>query len=283
MTPDALRWRVESGRWQRPCRGIVIAHSGPLTSGQKLWVASLWAGPGAALGGLTAARLWGLRGFDEADDTIHVVLPPGRERRTGRPPLPLIVHYSRNLAQCDVHPSRQPPRTRAARSLVDAASWRLTDRGAQAVLAAGVQQGLVLPEHLAAELGRNPRVRRHMLMTQTVDDISGGSRALSELDFLRYVVRPFGLPLPDRQVPRTDQNGRRRWLDALWEKARLIVEVDGAGHADILQYWADMDRDNQLSLQGYTTLRYASFTIRYRPDYVAAQIRASLRDRGVEC
>ena len=122
-----------------------------------------------------------------------------------------------------------------------------------------------------------------MLMSQTIDDISGGSRALSELDFLNYVVRPFGLPMPDRQVPRADPSGRRRWLDALWEKARLIVEIDGAGHADILQYWADMDRDNQFKLQGYNTLRYAAFAIRYHPDYVAAQIRTSLRDSGVEC
>jgi hypothetical protein len=122
-----------------------------------------------------------------------------------------------------------------------------------------------------------------MLMTQAIDDISGGSHALSELDFLNYVVRPFGLPMPDRQVPRADSNGRRRWLDAVWEKARLIVEVDGAGHADILQYWADMDRDNQFKLQGYNTLRYAAFAIRYCPGYVAAQIRTSLRDSGIEC
>ena len=85
MTRGTLRWRIESGRWQQPCRGIVVAHSGPLTSEQKLWVASLWAGPGAALGGLTAAKLWGLRGFDDTDDTIHVVLPPGREQKAGRP------------------------------------------------------------------------------------------------------------------------------------------------------------------------------------------------------
>jgi hypothetical protein len=39
-------------------------------------------------------------------------------------------------------------------------------------------------------------------------------------------------------------SGRRRWLDVMWEKARLIAEIDGAGHADILQYWDDMDRDN---------------------------------------
>ena len=38
MSPKELRWRVTSGRWQRPCRGIIVAHSGPLTERQRLWV-----------------------------------------------------------------------------------------------------------------------------------------------------------------------------------------------------------------------------------------------------
>jgi very-short-patch-repair endonuclease len=283
MTPDALQWRIESGRWQQPCRGVVVAHSGPLTTPQQLWVACLWAGPGAALGGLTAARLWGLRGFDANDDAIQLILPPGRERKVARPPLRLITYYSRHLTGADVHPARQPPRTRVARSLVDAAAWRYGDRGAQAVLAAGVQQGLVLPGHLTGELDRNRRVHRRKLMSETISDIAGGCGALSELDFLRNVIRPHRLPEPDRQVPRADEAGRRRWLDAVWEKARLIVEVDGAGHADILQYWKDMDRDNQQKLSGYDTLRYASFAVRYHADYVAGQIRQVLRDRGMQC
>ena len=282
MTPDALQWRIDSGRWQQPCRGVMVSHSGPLTSEQKLWVAYLWAGPGAALGGLTAARLWGLRGFDANDDAIELILPPGSERKLARPPLRLITHYSRHLTGADVHPARQPPRTWAARSLVDAAAWRYTARGAQAILAAGVQQGLVLPEHLAGELDRNRRVHRRKLMGETIGDIAGGCGALSELDFLRHVIRPHRLPEPDRQVPRADAAGRRRWLDAVWEEARLIVEVDGAGHADILQYWNDMDRDNQFILQGYDTLRYASFAVRYHADHVASQIRQALRYRGIE-
>src|SRR5262245_37638323 len=65
LTRDALRWRISSGRWQQPCRGIVVAHSGPLTEVQVLRIAVLWAGAGAALAGLTAARLDGLRGIED--------------------------------------------------------------------------------------------------------------------------------------------------------------------------------------------------------------------------
>jgi hypothetical protein len=283
MSAEALRWRLKSGRWQQPCRGIVVAQSGPLSSMQLLRVAVLWAGPGAALGGLTAARLHGFRGFDDKNDALHVIRPVGRARRSIEPPVRLAVHYSRNLRPADIHPARQPPQTRIARSLVDAAAWMATDRGAQAVLAAGVQQRLVRVTDLTAEVDCNERLHRRKLIKQTLSDIAGGAQALSELDFTRLVVRQFGLPEPDRQVPRRDANGKRRWLDVVWEKAALIAEIDGAGHIDILRYWDDMDRDNVFQLRHYRVLRYPAFIIRYHPEYVASQIRQALREAGYSC
>jgi hypothetical protein len=230
LTRDALRWRVRSGRWQQPCRGIVVAQSGPLTEIQTLRIAALWAGPGAALAGLTAAALDGLRGFADwgqcAGRPIHILVPAFCPVRRARPPLPVVVHYSRLLGPDDIHPLRMPPRTRTTRSLVDAAAWMATDRGAQAVLAAGVQQRLVRVEDLAAVVARNQRLPRRAVIKDTLDDIAGGAQALSELDLTRLLCQ-HRLPEPDRQAQRQDAGGRRRWLDAVWEAARLIVEVDG--------------------------------------------------------
>jgi len=240
----------------------------------------MWAGSGAALGGLTAARLQGFHGFDEKADTIHLVLPATRTARAVQPSLPLVVHYSRNLTAADIHPVRRPPQTRIARSLVDAAAWMGTDRGAQAVLAAGVQQRLVRVADLAAEVEANQRLRRRKLIRQTIGDIAGGAHALSEIDFTALVVRKFNLPEPDRQVSRRDEHGRRRWLDAVWEKARVVVEIDGAAHIDVLTYWDDMDRGNDLTLAHYRILRFTSGVIRFRPGFVAAKIRQALHDAG---
>lgn len=283
LSPGALRWRLESGRWQQPCRGVVVAHSGPLTDMQILRVAVIWAGRGAALAGLTAARLQGFRGFDEKADSIHLLLPAARTAREARLPFPVIAHYSRHLTSRDIHPARQPPQTRIARSLVDGAAWMATDRGAQAVLAAGVQQRLVRVADLVAELDGNERLRRRQLMKTTLADIEGGAHALSELDFTRLVVRQFNLPEPDRQVARRDQQGRRRWLDVVWEEARLIVEIDGAAHIDVVQYWDDMDRSNGLTLQHYQILRFPAWVIRFRSEYVAAQIKNAFREVGYRC
>jgi very-short-patch-repair endonuclease len=283
LTRDAVRWRIRSGRWQQPCRGMVVAQSGPLTGTQLLWVAVVWGGPRAALAGLTAAALDGLRGFSDPDQRaerpIYLLRPAGALSSKERPGLAIAVHYSRHLGQDDVHPVRRPPRTRVARSLVDAAAWMGSDRGAQAVLAAGVQQRLVRVADLTAVVSRNQRLARRRVINATLADIAGGAQALSELDFTR-LLRQHRLPEPDRQAARRDRAGRRRWLDAVWGAARLIVEIDGSQHMDATQYWDDMTRDNGFTLDGYRVLRFPAFAVRYNPGYVAGQIRDALTGAG---
>jgi uncharacterized protein DUF559 len=267
-----VRWKVARGHWQRPCRGVLVTFSGPLTRRHEEWVALLAAGRGAILAGLSAASLDGLTGF--ADQKIHLLVPTSRQVR--RDMLPdVMVHRSGVLGQGQVHPVRLPPRTRPARSLVDAAAWMGTDNGARAVLAAGVQQRLVRVEDLRQVLERRPGLRRHSLIATTLSDIAGGAEALSELDFCR-LTRRFGLPEPDRQAIRQDAGGRRRWLDAYWERARLVVEVDGFWHMEAHAWWADMRRDNDLTVSGLRVLRFPAFVVRDHPEVVAAQIRAAL-------
>jgi len=267
----AVRWRVTSGRWQRPHRGVLVTHSGPVSGTEALWVALFAHGPQAVLGGLTAARLDGLTGFQ--DQAIHLVVPAARPVRVGLPAV--IAHRSRVLAAEDVHPLRQPPRTRMARSLLDAAAWARSDDAARSILAAGIQQRLTRADHLAAVLARFPTIRRRALLASTLADIAGGAEALSELDFAR-LARRHSLPEPDRQVMRLDAYGQRRWLDAFWDEARLVVEVDGLWHMEAAAWWADMRRDNDLTISGLRVLRFPAFAVRDSPGIVAAQIRTAL-------
>jgi hypothetical protein len=267
----AVRWRLHSGRWQRPCRGVLVTHSGGISETERLWIAVLGAGPQAVLGGLSAARLDGLTGFD--DRATHLLLPACRQVRTSLPGV--TVHRSRVLGPDDVHPARLPPRTRLARSLLDAAACSGSDDRARAVLAAGVQQRLARPGQLEAALGLRPRLRRHSLIATTLADIAGGAQALSELDFAR-LTRRYGLPAPDRQVMRLDRDGRRRWLDAYWDEAHLAVEVDGLWHMEATVWWADMRRGNDLLISGLRVLRFPAFVVRDQPGVVAAQIRDAL-------
>ena len=97
LSRQQLRWRVTSGRWQQPCHGIIVAHSGPMTQKQQLWAALLWAGEGAVLAGLTAARLDGLDGFpgrDNAAQPIHLLVPASRSIRRKPPGLSVVAAAS---------------------------------------------------------------------------------------------------------------------------------------------------------------------------------------------
>jgi hypothetical protein len=287
MSQSQLRWQITSGRWQKPIRGVVVAQSGPLAGRQLLRAALLRAGPHAVFAGLTAARLDGFKGFDDKrpihEMPIYLLVPPGHKRRSPPSGLNVVTHYSRALTDLDVHPTRQPRRTRIARSLIDAAVWMPTERGAMAILAAGVQQGLVRADDLRQVTDRIDMLHRRKLITETVGDIAGGAQSLSELDFTRLVVRAFGLPEPSRQVARRDARGRRRWTDVMWDEYKIVVEIDGAQHTeDPLQRWDDMERDIDLSLAGYLTLRFPAWLVRNDPEYVARRILEALRRAGYQ-
>ena len=272
---SAVRWRLHRGRWQRPCRGVLVTHSGPISDAEKLCIAVLAAGRSAVLGGSTAAQLDGLTGFE--DPAIHLVVPASRHVRTSV--AGAIVHRSRALTAEDIHPARTPPRTRLGRSLLDAAAWARSDHAARAVLAMGVQQRLVRPADLTAVLARFPQIRRHGLITSTLADITGGAHALSELDFCR-LTRRYGLPEPDRQVLRRDDAGRRRWLDAYWHEAQVVAEVDGLWHMEAAAWWADMRRGNGLTLSGLRVLHFPAFAVRDHPAEVAAQLAEAFGTPG---
>ncbi len=287
MTPKQLRSQLAAGRWRKPARGVVVAQSGPLTERQLLRTALLRAGPQAALAGITAARLDGFTGFDDkvtpADRPVYLLAPYGRKRRPPPLQLTVVVHYSQALTDLDINPQREPRRTRIARSLVDAAAWMPTDRGAMAILAAGVQQRLVRPQDLSQVVDRMGTLHRRKLIRETIADIAGGSEALSELDFTRHVIRAFRLPEPSRQSARRDSRGRRRWTDVTWDAYKIVVEIDGAQHtADPLQRWDDMERDIDLGRDGCQVLRFPAWLVRANPEYVARKILEALRRAGYQ-
>jgi hypothetical protein len=287
ITRKQLRSQISAGHWQKPVRGVVVAHSGPLTERQLLRTALLRSGPQAALAGLTAARLDGFTGFDDRGAVlsrpIYLLAPYGYKRRTPPPDLTVVTHYTQALTDLDVHPQRQPRRTRIARSLIDAAAWMPTERGATAILAAGVQQRLVRAQDLSQVVDRMGALRRRRLIRETIGDIAGGSQALSELDFTRRVIRAFRLPEPSRQSARHDSQGRRRWTDVTWDAYKVVVEIDGAQHTDNpLQRWDDMERDIDLGLDGYQTLRFPAWLVRTNPEYVARKILEALRRMGYQ-
>ena len=283
LSRSAVWRRVAAGRWRHVHRQVFVAHNAGLTERQRLWVATLAAAGdrSALLGGLTALRAHGLRGFDtwRGSDApeVHLLLPG--YRRESDPPPGVIVHRTGNLTGRDVHPLGSPPRTRVARAVVDAASWARSDREAMAIVAAAFQQRLVRFEAVIETLTRMPRARRRRVVTMTARDAAGGATALSELDFLA-LVRRAGLPEPESQRVRRDASGRRRYLDFYFARWRLHVEIDGSFHLDPRQAWDDMARQNEIWVRGDRVLRFPAWLIRESPDRVITDLRRALISAG---
>lgn len=129
-----------------------------------------------------------------------------------------------------------------------------------------------------AELAGAGQIRHRRLIAAALTDIGGGAQAVSEIDFLRF-CRRHGFPQPELQRMRRDASGRRRYLDATFQRrdGRLVrVEIDGALHLLARTYWDDMSRGNDLVIAGETVLRFPSCVIYADDPNAVAQLRRAL-------
>jgi hypothetical protein len=263
---DAVRRRVETGRWQPVGRAVVL-HSGELTGRNLQWAAVLSVKGPAAVCGRTAAADYRLRGFDSPD--VHVLV-------TARESTPAIEgvawHYSRRFTVADISSGRRPAAVRPARAVIDAAAWTESARVACGLLAAAVQQRITPVRALREMLEASGQVQHRRVLAAVLADIEGGADSLSEID-LTKLARRAGLAPPLRQSVRLDASGRRRFLDA--DFGTFSVEVDGGVHLRPLNYWDDARRQNDLVLVGNRILRFPSIAIRLESEIVVTQLAAA--------
>ena len=109
-------------------------------------------------------------------------------------------------------------------------------------------------------------------------DLIGGAESLGEID-AAGICRRRGLPEPDRQVMREGKDGRY-YLDIIWERFQLVVEVDGIHHTWATSVIGDALRQNDLSLQGLTVLRLPLLGLRAAEGAFFDQVEAGLAAAG---
>jgi very-short-patch-repair endonuclease len=272
LSEDSWQWRLDTGRWSTVFPGVAVTHSGSVTDEQRAWASVLYAGPGAALSGDAALVLAGLRGLEIA--AYDVAIPV--QRRVRAQPR-LRPHRVRKLAGL-VHPLRRPPRVRPPRAVLDALSWAAGDRSGEWRLAAAVQQRLVRVSELRAALAEVPCLPRRALVEAVLADVEQGAHAQTELDFLAF-LRRCRLPPPD-QLQLQVRVGRTRYLDAWWERQRVVAEVDGAHHRFASSWDADTLRANDVVVSRrhdrVMLLRLTGGNLRHDQVTLERQFRAAL-------
>ena len=279
LSRGAVRAEVRSGRWLLG-PGEVVALA-PATSLDALaWRAVLataprsTAAPRAAVAGVTALHLAGLRGVD-GDGVLHLAAPKSSR------PVPAVpgwrVHETRRWRDEDVLVDGVP-RFRPAVAVLQAAFWARTDREAALLVCAPLQQRLADAAGVAAALEEVRRDRRRRLVHDVLAEFVDGAQSLNEIDLAR-MCRAAGLPEPDRQVVVRRPRGAY-YLDVRWERWRVVVEVDGVQHLALDTWLADSRRHNLIALSGDVVLRVPSLALRLEPQAQVALIAAALRRAG---
>jgi hypothetical protein len=141
------------------------------------------------------------------------------------------------------------------------------------------QQRLVTLPDIDRVLRRLTRVKRRGMIARSAALAGGGAHSLAELEFVALVVGA-GLPRPTLQQVRLDADGRRCYLDAVFEEWHVRAEIDGAHHLDVRQAWADAQRRNALWVASDRVLHFPAWAILAQPEAVVHQLRQALMAAG---
>jgi very-short-patch-repair endonuclease len=273
LSPDAVDWQIQSGRWQRLHQGVYFVSGGQPGRDALLWAAVRRAGPGAALCHETAAEMFGFA--DRPSPPIHVAIP---ENRHIKPIEGVVIHRLSRLAEA-THPSLQPPRTRLEETVLDLVGEATRFEAALGIPCRACQRRLTTVPHVIAAMGKRTKLRWRKELAQALDDIGTGVHSVLEYRYVHRVERPHGLPTAARQA-KVDADGRNRYLDNLYDGYALCVELDGLQAHPDERRWQDLRRVNAITEQGTTVLRYGWIDVDQHACETTLQVASVLRHQG---
>ena len=262
ITRGFVRNQITAGRWQTRTHSTLTTTTGPLTRDQLLWVALEHAGPGALLGGLTAAQALGMRNWVRDEVTVLV----DQELSFDAVDRVRFFRTRRSLNELR-HPTHEPRSCRIEPAILLFAAHEPNRRTALGAIAATVQQRLTTPERLSEWVRILRPLRRASDIRELLGDLAGGSQSLAEIDVLR-LCRAWGLVAPRRQKRRKDRSGRYRYTDCEWDLPDgrvLVLEIDGAFHLDVENYTEDVRRHRGLTTDRRIVIRCTAQEARHDP------------------
>lgn len=263
-TPSAIAHARRCGRLFDLYRGVYATLAPELLGEDGELIAALLAvGPGAVVSHGTAA--WRLDLIPAPPVTIELSAPHEHVARPG-----LQVRRCTALRATDVTDHGRFRSTTPVRTLLDLA----VDYDRFPLLRALEQAEFehdVRPEHVLAVLrrGHPGSARLRAALDEHVPGYGAAKEGLERA--FRSLLVEAGVELPARNVP------IGRWtVDCLWNRLRIVVELDGRWHQRPHQRTVDSDRDLWLRRHGYLVLRYTWTQLRHRPAEVIADLRQEM-------
>lgn len=276
FTDEWISHRLRTQRWQRVHPGVYATFTGPLPWLTRCHAALHYYGAGASLAGPTATALE-LRQEPSAQWPVVVAVD---HRRRVMAPAGTEMWRVTDLA-VHVQPARDPARLRFEVAALLTASRARTRDGAIGVIADACQSRRTTAARLFAALSRLPaNLRFRRVLHEILDDVATGAYSYLEVQYLRRVERPHGLPTGRRQ--RVVRPGRRIWLrDVEYVGLGVVAEIDGRlGHETYHDRALDIDRDNVAAREHKHTVRAGYPHVMSTPCPTAQVVGEMLRSGG---
>ncbi|MEQ4302791.1 DUF559 domain-containing protein [Plantactinospora sp. B6F1] len=261
--------------WRRLLPDIYVHRDGYREDDHRMWcdAAALSLPSGAAIGGLSAAYLWGVHLLPR-DAPVTVLVPgvtrprprlrvrytlaklsPGDVTRFGGLPVTTPLRTAFDLG-------RRPPRTEAVVAVDALLNRRLVKRAA-------------LTDYLAARPGWPgvPLLREVLGLAEPLSESPMETR-------LRLLLVDAGLPVPTAQYDVYD--GRGRFLgrvDLAYPRLRIALEYEGDHHRERAHFRHDVARLNDLRAAGWAILRFTADDVLRHPARLVAQVAQAVRER----
>lgn len=273
LSSNLIDYWLSSGHLFK-CLPGVYSFGRPADSVEALWMAGvLFGGSGALLAGASAAHAWGM---SDRSNRIEIVRSHGVTKAIqGRAPhqdSSFLMRRGSLIAE-DVAHVGPVPAMDPARTLIDL-SGRATEKQLRRYFIKAGCANLLTPQCLLRieKRSRGFKGRSQLLALQRIwDPTRGRIRSVLEGEFKLLCAEEVLPP------PMMNQRVGGYEVDALWEKAKLIVELDGRQfHGDAVSLAVDSEKTRHLRGLGYRVLRFTWYDVTHRPEWVANQIRKGL-------
>jgi hypothetical protein len=274
LTAKAIEYRLRpGGPWQPVLPGVYLAGRGVLTDQQRAVAAWQHAGRAIAITG-PAAVAWHQLPVQRSA-FVDVLVPPDcrrssagfvRLRRTSL--VPEVFHTDGKVSYAD--PARAV--TDTVRAMEDLSDVR-------ALVAAGVQRGMVAIWQLTSELERGP-MQGSARLRRALAEVSDGARSAAEADLLT-LIRQSRLPEPLYNPRLFVGKDFLASPDAWWPDSGVAVEVDSrAWHLSPADWERTLARHARMTSQGILVLHFPPGRLRKDRRAVVGEMRSALSRSG---
>lgn len=263
-----LRRLLDRGLWVVVVGSVLAPATAVVTPAVLARAAALAVGLGAVVSHLTAAHLHGLR--VPQDKAVHLIV--GRDRRVR---IENVRTHRVEIADSEVELVDGILRTTLSRTVLDCLLWLPEESGREMLTDALRRRLITLDGVYAAVKGS---AQRHGIGRAWAVLADVGRNAHSEGEVrMHRLLRDGSLAGWTANVPVYDAQGQIGVVDVLFDRAKLVLEIDGfAFHSGVVEFQRDRTRHNRLVAAGYRVLHFTWHDLTREPQRVLAEVNAAL-------